>query len=218
MGRKTQITREMILEAAFEILDEAGIGAVAIKNIAARLNCSTQPVSWQFGSMQELKKELFDYAAHKLYDPLQELMDGREAGDAFFLSGMNYITGACEHPNVFRFVNVDNPSDLIGDTGYGERSIFTIQFDEVSAKMIAAQYGLPPEAAGELVRDTVIYTHGLATMMMYDNFRLPTEEACKMMYNMGIKLMNDSGIKPDIDYKRLMKEFWDKRKKLNEKQ
>lgn len=41
MGRKTQITREMILNAAYELLDEAGIGSVAIKLIAKRLGCST---------------------------------------------------------------------------------------------------------------------------------------------------------------------------------
>ena len=56
MGRKTKITKEMILDAAYELLDEAGIGAVAIKSIAARLGCSTQPVSWHFGSMTELKR------------------------------------------------------------------------------------------------------------------------------------------------------------------
>ena len=56
MGRKIQITREMILKAAYELLDESGMGAVTIKTIAARLGCSTQPVSWQFGSMLELKK------------------------------------------------------------------------------------------------------------------------------------------------------------------
>ena len=56
MGRKAKITKEMVLEAAYELLDEAGISAVAIKNIAAKLGCSTQPVSWLFGSMTELKK------------------------------------------------------------------------------------------------------------------------------------------------------------------
>ena len=45
----------MVLQAAFELLDESGTGAVAIKNIAAKLGCSTQPVSWIFGSMTELK-------------------------------------------------------------------------------------------------------------------------------------------------------------------
>ena len=74
MGRKTQITKEMILEAAFELLDESGIGAVGIKPIAAKLGCSTQPVSWQFGSMTDLKKELMMYAGGKLFGPMEEAM------------------------------------------------------------------------------------------------------------------------------------------------
>ena len=59
MGRKAKIDKQMILEAAYELLDEGGIEAVAIKSIAAKLNCSTQPVSWHFGSMTELKKALY---------------------------------------------------------------------------------------------------------------------------------------------------------------
>ncbi|MCR4585727.1 MAG: TetR/AcrR family transcriptional regulator, partial [Lachnospiraceae bacterium] len=57
MGRKTTITKDMILEAAYELLDGSGISSVGIKQIAASLNCSTQPVSWHFGSMMELRKE-----------------------------------------------------------------------------------------------------------------------------------------------------------------
>ena len=58
MGRKTKITKEMILDAAYELLDSSGIGSVGIKQIAAKLGCSTQPVSWQFGSMTEMKGAL----------------------------------------------------------------------------------------------------------------------------------------------------------------
>ena len=61
MGRKAQITKEMVLEAAYELLDKGGIGAVGIKSIASKLGCSTQPVSWLFGSMTDLKKELYFY-------------------------------------------------------------------------------------------------------------------------------------------------------------
>ena len=89
MGRKTKITKEMILEAAYELLDQAGIGAVAIKSIAAVLGCSTQPISWQFGSMTELKKELYFYAGEKLYSSLPQKMKGKEAVEAFFISGVH---------------------------------------------------------------------------------------------------------------------------------
>lgn len=195
MGRKTRITREMILEAAYELLDESGIGAVAIKSIAAKLGCSTQPVSWQFGSMTELKKALFYYAGEKLYSPLPQKMQGREAVDAFFISGVHYLSIACEHPNVFKFLNVDDPLDTIGERIGPEAGIFSLQFDDEAVKLLASQYDIPMDKVGIAVRDTVIYTHGLAVMMIYDSYRLPREEACRMAYEMGLRLLSDIGIK-----------------------
>ena len=189
MGRKTKITREMILEAAYELLEEGGIGAVAIKSIALKLGCSTQPISWQFGSMTELKKELYTYAANKLYGDLDEEMKGKRAIDAFFASGIRYISNACDHPNVFRFVNIDDTMDTIGERVL-EKSIFAEQLDEDAVKLFAKEYDIDPELIGKMVRDTVIYTHGLAVLMMFDHYRLPKEEACKMIYDMGVKLLS----------------------------
>ena len=200
MGRKIKITKEMILEAAYELLDESGISAVAIKSIASKLGCSTQPVSWQFGSMMELKKELFHYAANRLYSPLAQVMSGKDAIEAFFLSGKHYLSCACDHPNVFRFINVDDTMETIGEQIYSKKSIFEIQFNKESVDMLSAQYNVLPEAIGSAVRDTVIYTHGLAVMMIYDNYRLPKEDACRMMYDMGIRLLDDIGIHSTRDY------------------
>lgn len=194
MGRKTQISQEMILEASYELLDEGGISNVEIKKIAERLGCSTRPVTWTFGSMAELKKALYFYAAGKSYVNLGQKMAGREAVEAFFISGVHYISLACDHPNVFRFMNVDNPMDTIGvDLGEGQ-SIFSGSFNAEAVEMLASQYDIPKDTISAAVMDTVIYTHGLALMMMYDNFRMPKEEACRMMYNVGMKLITDIGI------------------------
>ncbi len=184
----------MILEAAYELLDESGIGQVAIKTIASRLGCSTQPVSWQFGSMIELKKELYAYSAQMLYGSLGEEMEGKDAITAFFLSGIRYISGACDHPNVFKFVNVDDPMISIGERISKDTSIFEFQFNDEAFRILASEYDIEPEKIGEMVRDTVIYTHGLAVMMMFDNYRLPKKEACKMILDMGIRLMKPLGI------------------------
>ncbi|MCR5649714.1 MAG: TetR/AcrR family transcriptional regulator [Lachnospiraceae bacterium] len=200
MGRKTKITRDMILEAAYELLDESGISAVAIKLIADRLGCSTQPVSWQFGSMTELKKELYSYAAHKVFDGLEKEMQGRKAIEAFFLSGIRYLSIACDHPHVFRFLNVDDPMDTIGERPYGDASMFSFQFDEEAVKIFASQYDIPAAQIAEMVRDTVIYTHGLALMMIFDGQKLPKKEACRMVYNLGMKLSRDIGITPEGDF------------------
>lgn len=197
MGRKTQITKEMILQAAYEILEESGIGAVGIKAIAARLGCSTQPVSWHFGSMTDLKKELLEYAGAKLFDELPSQMEGKNALDAFFASGVYYISAACDHPNVFRFTSVDDPADTIGEPVTDTVSIFSMPFDPEAVKMLSAEYKIKPKVIEDTVKDIVIYTHGLAVLMMYDNYRLPKEEACKMVYNMGVKLLNTIGIKSE---------------------
>ena len=194
MGRKVRITKEMILQAAYELLDESGIGAVAIKAIAAKLDCSTQPVSWQFGSMQELKKELFQYSIIQLYGSLAEEMTGKNSIDAFFATGVRYISNACDHPNVFRFLNVDDPMETIGENILGDNSIFTRQMNASSVDMLARKYKVSKKKIGQAVQDVVIYTHGLSTMMIWDNYRLPKETACKMIYDMGIKLLSDIGI------------------------
>ena len=196
MGRKAKIDKQMILEAAYELLDEGGIEAVAIKSIAAKLNCSTQPVSWHFGSMTELKKELYYYAADKLYAELPAKMAGKPAFEAFFISGVHYISGACDHPNVFRFINVDNPEKTIGESITGNSSIFMQQFDREAVKLIAAEYEIPEDELNKAVRDVVIYTHGLAVMMIFDNFKMPKEEALRMVYEVGVKIMGIIGIKP----------------------
>ncbi len=195
----------MILEAAYELLDKSGINSVAIKQIAAKLECSTQPVSWQFGSMTELKKELYSYAADKMYGSLEKAMEGKEAIEAFFISGLHYLSIACDHPFVFRFLNVDDPIDTIGERPYGEESIFSYQFDEGAVKLFAAQYDISYDLISEMVRDTVIYTHGLAIMMLFDGLKLPKEEACRMMYNMGIKLSREIGITSVSDFETAKK-------------
>ncbi len=193
----------MILDAAYELLDSSGIGAVGIKQIAAKLGCSTQPVSWQFGSMTEMKKELYLYAAEKMYGGLEKEMQGREAIEAFFLSGLRYLSIACDHPHVFRFLNVDDTLDTIGERPYGEESIFSYQFDEEAVKILATRYDVSLELLSEMVRDTVIYTHGLALMMLFDGRKLPKKEACRMMYNVAMKLSGELGITPESDFETL---------------
>lgn len=206
MGRKTRITKEMILEAAYELLDKEGMGAVQIKTIAAKLGCSTQPVSWQFGSMTELKKELFLYSRYKLYAPFAEKTKGKAALEAFFISGLCYISNACDHPNVFRFVCVDDPVNTIGEALH-EGSIFESQFDANSARALAEEYKISPDVIGSAVRDVVIYTHGLSVMMMFDSYKLPKKQACEMVYNTGVTILKTVGVETKKDYKYLIKEY-----------
>ena len=44
MARKESITREDLIKAAFAILQEDGIEQVTARKLAAKANCSTQPI------------------------------------------------------------------------------------------------------------------------------------------------------------------------------
>ena len=204
MGRKVKVTKDMMLEAAYGLLEESGSDVVVITQVAERLGCSTAPISWQFGGMPELRKELYYYAGNKLFSGLEERMrKASDAIEAFFISGIFYISIACDHPNVFRFINVDNTSDTIGESVYGDKSIFSFQFDEEALNIFAKQYDIKKEVLAEMVRDTVIYTHGLALMMLFDGQKLPKKEECRMMYNLGTKLMAQLGIKEEDRFEKL---------------
>lgn len=206
MGRKTQISKEMILNASFELLDEGGINAVAIKSVAAKLGCSTQPISWHFGSMTELKKELFMYSGSKMRKIMEECMAGREPIEAFFMTGVQYISFACDHPHVFRFLSVDDPAQTIGEDILGNTSLFTLSFDPMAVSMLASGYGLPEKDVSDTVRDIVLYTHGLAVMMMYDSYKLPKKEACRMVFDLGVKLLSGIGLNiPESQKKAILK-------------
>ena len=144
--------------------------------------------------MTELRRELFVFTADRVWGGIASEMADMDAVEAFFETGKRYISLACDHPNVFRYLCVDESTQAFSKGGQEDRSIFSFQFDPVAVEMLSKQYDVPVEKIGRAVQDTVIYTHGLAVMMMRDNFRMPKEDACGMIYDMGVKMLKDIGI------------------------
>ena len=61
MPPRKRIFREDILKAAVNLVQEQGATALSVRNIAAKLNCSTQPIYSEFESMETLRDELMTY-------------------------------------------------------------------------------------------------------------------------------------------------------------
>ncbi|MBP1994373.1 TetR/AcrR family transcriptional regulator [Paenibacillus eucommiae] len=62
MPPKAEITKEKILEAAFEMVREKGLEVLTARSIAQRLRCSTQPIYSVYGNMEEVKDDVFNQA------------------------------------------------------------------------------------------------------------------------------------------------------------
>lgn len=190
MGRKTQITKELMLQAAYEILKDEGYPAVNIKTIATKAGCSTQPISWQFGNMQELRKELYVYASEKIFGSINMRIANMNAMEAFFETGKIYISNACDYPNVFRFLCVDDPGDIVK----GSSNAAELLGDEFIKEMLAKEIELPRETIDKAVADIVIYTHGLSVMLLWDAFKMDKKEAYELVYNHAALCFGQSGI------------------------
>jgi len=57
---RTRYTPERILDAALALTREAGIDGVTARTLAARLGCSTGPISSHFSSMDDLHEQLLE--------------------------------------------------------------------------------------------------------------------------------------------------------------
>lgn len=99
---KAKITREMVIDAAFEITRSMGIENVNARTVSEKLNCSTQPVMYHFARIEEMKRAVYEKADrfHSEY-----LMNITKPEEGIMLGiGLNYIRFAICEPNLFRFL------------------------------------------------------------------------------------------------------------------
>lgn len=160
MGRKTQVSKDVILQAALEMLIRDGYSAINIKTLSKEIGCSTQPLVWHFENMDGLRKALANYAL--MYANEKMRPSTNSAINAFEQVGRAYIKMALYQPNLFQFVFLNgsgcyptgNANMLIEDKDHAEL-----------IKIIAKEFQIPEQNAEQYLQNSVIYTHGLATFV-----------------------------------------------------
>ena len=91
----------MVAEAAVSVVRRDGFENVNARTVARELGCSTQPVMYHFGTVENLKRAAYEVAdgLHTAY-----LMNVPEGRDPILAIGLNYIRFAVEQPQLFRFL------------------------------------------------------------------------------------------------------------------
>ncbi len=105
MAPRTKITKEMIIDASYEIARKEGYEKLTARYIAEHLKCSTQPILYHYASIDEIRREVYKKAdryhsefimpAGKYSNPLLEI-------------GMNYVRFGYEEKHLFRFLFQSN--------------------------------------------------------------------------------------------------------------
>lgn len=106
MPPKAKISREMIIDAAYEIVRESGEDNINARNIAGKLGCSTQPVLYAFKTMEEIREEVYRKADEYHSEYLMRV-NGAEKNPSVDI-WKNYIRFSVSERNLFRFLFQSN--------------------------------------------------------------------------------------------------------------
>ena len=183
MPPKVKVTKESIVDAAFQLLKEHGIAKVNARDIAQLLHCSVQPIFRSFHQMENLKKELYHHV-EQLFD---EFMDsGMQKHRIPFLGvGLAYIEFAKIEKNLFKFL-------FMSDEFKGRNLLQMIreESNQEIINMISVMSGLSFNQSQDLFLNIWLITHGIASLMATNDCDLTDKqiEAILMDTFAGLKI------------------------------
>ncbi len=162
----TKVTKEMIIDAAFEIAKEMGAENINARTVSQKLSCSTQPVLYHFKTIEDVRIAAHKKAGEFHINYVTDLSGKYER--PMLEVGMRHIQFAAEEKNLFRFLFHSNYyagislSDWL--TGKNFDSLFPILKDQ--AKVDDRQ-------AYRIFSQIFLVTHGIASLlasnaMVYD--------------------------------------------------
>ena len=153
-----KITKEMIIDSSLEIIKKEGIDNLNVRNIATKLNCSTQPIMYHYKNMDILKDELYK----RVDEYHSEYLMKNSNNDPLLSIGLQYIKFAKEEKNLFKFLFQSdkfsnfNLEDLINNNENGLQDIFDI---------IKKETNLNIEEIKEMFTILFISAHGIASLL-----------------------------------------------------
>lgn len=165
---KQKITREMVVEAAFELARTEGLEHVIVRDIASRLGCSVQPIYSYCRNMEGLRKDVMNRANEFIRDYIVSRLDKK---DFFRSTGYAYIQLAAEEPNIFRMFVMNERKNIDSLS-----SLYESETNPHVAHFISEALGISVESARALHLNMLIYTIGMGTILTGTTPGLPMEE------------------------------------------
>ena len=153
-----KISKDMIIDSSLNIIKIEGIESLNVRNIANKLNCSTQPIMYHYKNMDILKDELYT----KVDQYHSEFLMKQSDDNPLLSIGIQYIRFAKEEPYLFKFLFQSdkfsnfNLEDLINNNENGLQEIFNIIRQATNMNM---------EDIKEMFTILFITAHGIASLL-----------------------------------------------------
>lgn len=169
MPTTIRITKEMILNAAFDITRNEGIEKLSNREIAKKMNCSIRPIYYQFKNSEELYKALYNKINSYFYDFIMKNI----ADDIphYKQIGINYIKFAQEETNLFKILFM-SPSRNLPNT--------FVETDKTGFAGVVAAIKLSTHLSDKAIKSfhtkMWIFVHGIATLTVSRSFKFTDEQ------------------------------------------
>lgn len=188
---KQKITKEMVVNAAFELARAGGAENITVKSIAEKLSCSVQPIYSYCENMEGLRQEVAARAREFVRDYTAARI---EREDLFRSTGRAYALLAKEEPNIFKLFILHQRNNI---SSLAE--LYAAETDSDTANIIAEELGIGVTTARELHLNMLIYTVGIGAIFAVSNPGIPPEEifsqqekAFRAFYEQALKEDNDN--------------------------
>lgn len=155
---KAKITREMVIDAAFEVTRTEGVENVNARTVSQKLGCSTQPVMYHFTKIEDMKKAVYAKLDRFHTEYLMEIENPQEG--ILLGIGLNYIRFAIKEPHLFRF---------LFQSGYAVENSLPemVDSEELVPVLLVMQeaMGKSMEQTKEIFLTLALCVHGYASMI-----------------------------------------------------
>ncbi len=183
MAPKIKFTREKMIEAAIKVVREKGADALTAKSLSEELGISTQPVFTCFGTMDVLKKEVYEEAEKMFYS---FVVEGLKEDIPFFGFGKKYVRFAQEESELYRLL-IFTPVPADTEISGAERAMKHCL--EIVRPSLMNIYHLGVEEADRFFRDMWLVVHGVATLIITGGCPFSYEEIGKIMTGFSASIL-----------------------------
>ena len=165
MPTKIRISKDMILNAAFEFVRKEGMEKLSNRELANKLKCSIRPIYYQFQNVEEMQKELYLKIEQYFY---RFLLDNTiEEIPQYKQVGINYIKFAQKEKKLFQILFMSNteltPEAFVAKVGDDYKEI---------EKLIKISTNLKEEDIKDFHTKMWIFCHGIATLVANGTVKL----------------------------------------------
>ena len=178
MAPKNKFTREEMVAAALRVVRARGIEALTAKTVADELGTSTRPIFTGFGSMDDVRREVYA-AAVAVYDGYAK--EGLREKIPFLGVGQQYIRFAREEPELDRLLVLSREREYsaIGTMRHLQQLVRPTLMDI---------YHITAEEADLYFRDLWFVVHSLSTLIVTGDCDYSDQEIGRILTGFSLSI------------------------------